>query len=681
MFIKKIELHNFRQFINTAIDFSMDNDRNVTVIMGDNGSGKTTLEQAFQWCLYGVTDFKIEEVINRRVRDNMKNYTLEKVEVILEVNHENIDYTIKRSKKFTRENNKIRESAAELTITYINADGIKQFLTENEKLFLIRRMIPRELARFFFFDGESIKKMSDEIEGRKSEEFKRAVQGLVGLTAILNTINHLRPSAGSNTVIGRYNRMIDEKSDEKAKEFSNEIERLEREIEFAQMRINEIMPQLKKQKQQQIEWNHVILSETPKMELKEKYQKIQSDIKHLEMRKNEQISKGLLANLDKTEHSFFAIPLIQKIDLDLETLGSVEQGIPKLHRDTLMYLLKAHKCVCGRTLEDGSPEYIEICKLLELVPPKSIGLLISEFKSIIKSEKKMGTNCFQNIENNMKVLRELEDALDVKRQESSEIFNALADTKRGEEAKEKLKEIDIELQKLEKELIEKNTDITEKARSKERKESERAKLININESNRDKIIYREYANVLYQAMKTGYTRKEENTRLLLELRMNQIFKDIYDGGILVSVDSKYNIKVTVNADDLDDDDELEKNTAQSYAIIFAFITAIIDMAKENAKKKALEIASENKDESEDMDDLYPESEVYPLVMDAPLSAFDKTRIKGICETIPNIADQVIIFIKDTDGEVAEKYIGPKIGEKYMIMKVDNSQVESIVEKR
>ena len=680
MFIRKIELHNFRQFINTTIDFSIDNERNVTVIMGDNGSGKTTLEQAFQWCLYGITDFRIEEVINRRVRDNMKNFTPEKVEVILEVNHENIDYTIKRSKKFTKDNVMLRESSAELTITYINSDGIKQFLTENERLFLIKRMIPRELARFFFFDGERIKKMSDEIEGGKSKDFKDAVQGLVGLTAILNAINHLRPSAGSTTVIGRYNRMIDEKSDEKAKIYTKEIEKIEEEIEFAQVRIDEITPEIKKLKKQQIEWNHVILSETPKMELKEKYQKLQSDIKRLEERKNEQIAKGLLSNFDKVEHAFFSLPLIQKLDSELELLGSVEQGIPRLHRDTLMYLLKNHKCVCGRELEDGSPEYLEICKLLELVPPKSIGLLISEFKSSIRTEKKIGDNCFQNIENNMKTLREIEDSIDVKRQESTEVYNLLADTKRGEEAKEKLREIGNELKKLEKELIEKNTDITEKTRSRERKENERAKLININESNRDKIIYREYASTLYQAMKTGYARKEESTRQLLELRMNQIFKDIYDGGISVSVDSKYNIKVTVNADDLEDD-ELEKNTAQSYAIIFAFITAIIDMAKENAKKKALEIASENKDESEDMDDVYSESEVYPLVMDAPLSAFDKTRIKGICETIPKIAEQVIIFIKDTDGEVAEKYIGSKIGEKYMIVKVDNSQVESTVERR
>ena len=37
---------------------STDNDRNVTIIMGDNGTGKTSLAQVFTWCLYGETSFE-----------------------------------------------------------------------------------------------------------------------------------------------------------------------------------------------------------------------------------------------------------------------------------------------------------------------------------------------------------------------------------------------------------------------------------------------------------------------------------------------------------------------------------------------------------------------------------------------------------------------------------------------
>lgn len=58
------------------------------------------------------------------------------------------------------------------------------------------------------------------------------------------------------------------------------------------------------------------------------------------------------------------------------------------------------------------------------------------------------------------------------------------------------------------------------------------------------------------------------------------------------------------------------------------------------------------------------SEPYPLVMDAPLSAFDKTRIKTVCDVLPEVAEQVIIFIKDTDGEIAEENMGNKVDKRY-----------------
>jgi len=55
-------------------------------------------------------------------------------------------------------------------------------------------------------------------------------------------------------------------------------------------------------------------------------------------------------------------------------------------------------------------------------------------------------------------------------------------------------------------------------------------------------------------------------------------------------------------------------------------------------------------------------------MDAPLSAFDKRRIQTICTALPETAEQVIIFIKDTDGELAEDYMGERIGSRHRFEK-------------
>jgi DNA sulfur modification protein DndD len=108
-------------------------------------------------------------------------------------------------------------------------------------------------------------------------------------------------------------------------------------------------------------------------------------------------------------------------------------------------------------------------------------------------------------------------------------------------------------------------------------------------------------------------------------------------------------------------DGVETSTAQSIAVIFAFISAIIKMARENRTKNDSEAFSEP----------------YPLVMDAPLSAFDKRRIRAICEAIPETAEQVIVFIKDTDGELAEEYLGNKVKARHRFIKIDefNTRME------
>lgn len=79
------------------------------------------------------------------------------------------------------------------------------------------------------------------------------------------------------------------------------------------------------------------------------------------------------------------------------------------------------------------------------------------------------------------------------------------------------------------------------------------------------------------------------------------------------------------------------------------------------------MARENRNASDENAKLLS-SEPYPLVMDAPLSAFDKRRIKTVCEALPNTAEQVVIFIKDTDGNIAEDYLGDRIGSRHFFEK-------------
>ena len=192
--------------------------------------------------------------------------------------------------------------------------------------------------------------------------------------------------------------------------------------------------------------------------------------------------------------------------------------------------------------------------------------------------------------------------------------------------------------------------IAEKARKeseRDRADTERRNLTLLDETNKKIEIYKTYAERIYKELLVEYSTSEEKIRTRLQTTINDIFKQIYNGGLYLEIDEKYHISVYVT----DYEGDVETSTAQSISVIFAFITGIIKMARDNRN-------------STDEDTKLLSSEPYPLVMDAPLSAFDKRRIKTVCEALPETAEQVIIFIKDTDGELAEDYMGDKIGSRH-----------------
>ena len=72
MKIESITLHNFRQYIGTqTIEFSTDENKRVTVLVGDNTSGKTTLIRAFEWCLYRKNGFDNPILLNDEVAKHL----------------------------------------------------------------------------------------------------------------------------------------------------------------------------------------------------------------------------------------------------------------------------------------------------------------------------------------------------------------------------------------------------------------------------------------------------------------------------------------------------------------------------------------------------------------------------------------------------------------------------------
>ena len=189
MLLQSIELQNFRQFINEKIDFSTDPERNVTLIIGENGTGKTTFAQAFFWCLYGETDFTDKTMLNRVLAEQMTPDQKITVKVVLKLTHGSATYEVVRTQEYKKSySNKVTGANTVLNIAVKSADGNTRYLKQLECEAEIKKILPKEISNYFFFDGERIEKMSKEVaSGRKSSGFSNAVVGLTGLKATLRS--------------------------------------------------------------------------------------------------------------------------------------------------------------------------------------------------------------------------------------------------------------------------------------------------------------------------------------------------------------------------------------------------------------------------------------------------------------------------------------------------------------
>ncbi len=658
MLLKKITLNDFRQFKGSqTIEFSTDKDKNVTIILGENGAGKTTFAQAFKWCLYGITDFRDPIVLNKKIANDLGPSAEAIVSVELSLIHRNRPYVITREQKYTTNSHGELNTpnSSILSIKYKADNGQTEFVSPNEVELRIKEILPQELSKYFFFDGERINNMSKELNYGRSEEFADAVRRLLGLAAFSNTLNHLHSKTGGNSVIKSYNNDYDAKSNSKIAEYKAIINRLDGEIEIGENRKIEIEKLIKNSKSLQNEYNSQMAKVKECDNLIARKTELEKLITACKERHDSQVD-NLFCSFDKNILSWICQPIIKDVVKDFSNTKIIDKGIPDITAKTIDFLIKQEKCICGNCISKDSKEYKELQTLLQYIPPKSLGTFIGQFVTeaqmrIDATKDYYEPNFIRKFADIRSTVSEIEDF-------QNEI-NIIDEKLRGQtgtadiQAKYDKEERTIHDLEIEKELV-----IEELGKDKgdrDRIEKQLQELVLKDSNNRAIATYKAYAQYMYNYLSELYNKKETEVRNKLQDNINKIFKNIYDGKLSVFIDEKYNIKVVAD-DFVGYKGTIETSTAQSMSVIFAFITGVIKMAKENNEEADSEMKLE--------------SEAYPLVMDAPLSSFDKKRLTNVCDSIPNIAEQIIMFSFDKDAEIAKENLGEKLGKSYEFIKND-----------
>ena len=663
MLLKSIKLENFRQFRNESIDFAQGDDgKNVTIIIGENGSGKTTFAQAFFWCMYGETEFQDKIMLNKAVIKDLKPEETRNVKVELILQHGDVEYTLTREQAYQREySGRLKVGNTILNIAKKDDSGNTEYIRRTQCESVVQDILPKELSRYFFFDGERIEKMSKDISNsKKSADFAEAVKGLLGLNAMYSAIQHFNPRY-KNSVISSYDSSYDAHSNAKIKEYTQQIERCKDKIAGIDARLEELENQIEqasaRKKDKEIEITHYAEGEKLQKEKEELSRKIYNVNSS---RSN--FVKEICRDFNRNMSNFFSVKLIGDSLNFLADKDFTGKDIPYMHAKTIEYLLQQKICICGTHLDEGTAAYDKVKELIAFLPPQSISTTISDFKKMSTRRLDNYPNLYELVKEKMTVISKQDEELDKLNDDLQRIEEKLS----GENVQEKVRAINMEIKQCDRIIRESRDEINRKNRERggleqslERADSERRQLTLLDDKNKQIEIYKTYAQRIYEELLQVYETSEDEIRIRLQTTINEIFKQIYEGGLSLNIDEKY--RINVYGEDAVGD--VETSTAQSIAVIFAFITGIIKMAREN------------RNATDDNAKLLS-SEPYPLVMDAPLSAFDKRRIKTVCQALPNTAEQVIIFIKDTDGELAEEHLGEKIGCRHSFEKIN--EIETIL---
>lgn len=174
MFIKKILLNNYKIYYQqNEVEFIKDSSRNISIISGYNGFGKTTFLNSLVWCIYGKHMQDVQPYFKEKIlqKGGYRKY-LES-----SINHKSI------SEGFNK-------FYVELTLTNVSIPGLAcdevvlrrtfklgdktdylEIFIDNQENELVKEigneifiqdfLLPKEIAKFFFFDAERITSIAE----------------------------------------------------------------------------------------------------------------------------------------------------------------------------------------------------------------------------------------------------------------------------------------------------------------------------------------------------------------------------------------------------------------------------------------------------------------------------------------------------------------------------------------
>lgn len=654
MLLRSMKLVNFRQYGGTyTVEFSCDSVRNVTVILGMNTSGKTTLVQAFRWALYGEANFPTRDfLLNYDIANALDTEGEVPVEVELTLTHRDAEYTVRRTQWYRRNvRGDVKPGSASCQVFRKQHDGQTKPLDPQERDRVIGEILPRDLADYFFFDGERIEKIGS------SKDLTEAVKRLLGLTVLENARIHLDPTR-STSVIGRWRRQVDTRGDERLHTITRELEALGNDLVQLQSDEGEVQEQIAYYSRQVA----ALREELSAHEHTRAMQKTLDDYKVEYEKKTQSLARAYeeyRAYFARGALIWFAHPLVQSAMQILAQTHLEDVGIPEMSGRAIDYLIQRGRCVCGASIAPGSAAYEHLVRERTFLPPESLGTVIGTFRKQAENQLESATLFQGGLDEKFSTIAELRERLAELEEVIEEWRRKLKDVADLGQLQTRLDEAEARLAGFQRRSRDLNQRLGATAERQKQLNDQYQSLLQSNEKHRKILRYIQYAEAIYDWLNEAYENAAEQIRSELEQRVNAIFQQMYHGRRTVTIDGRYQVTLLtrVGSGMQRTDESVGLETVKN----FAFVAGLLDLAR-------TKIVAQGQGDAASLD-----SEPYPLVMDAPFSNADEQHVASISAVLPTVAEQVIMVVMQKDWEYAKQTLAARVGRLYQLDKQSETQ--------
>jgi DNA sulfur modification protein DndD len=663
MKISQINLTNFRIYKGeNTVSFSPFTDKNISIIAGKNGYGKTTFLTSLIWVFYGKLMGQVEDkyrrdiksyggydnflcsLINRDLQREFEAGSVKRASFSIEVTLTDLlipsipckEVRIKRS--FNLENNK-----EELTIFI---DGTENELTKEVgyEVFINDFILPREIAKFFFFDAEKIVSLAEAKSKDELRSLSKAYSEVLGIkkyedlkTNLETLLTKLRRAGVSGMDKSKLDSLL-----EKEKELEGLIElNIEKQFEcdreiIAKRKISDELQEKLIREGNSITVEELNILKSKRDGLAKESSEIKSrlnnlmefapfiiagkkltDLRNQLLKEQSQANHIIDSKIIKKEIESYSKMVLKKLkdnQLPISDISSIEKILKSTLKDNT-----------SKDKEDNTLESVDILLdfnkdqylAFEAIYANIKGNYVSQLNAIVQEEK-----------NNRVVLSKTNQKI------------KQAEARKGNEIVKKYREEKVLINdKISTLTIDKNSLLEEIGELKNRlkitrkESSEYEKNFNLIETDRKK--YNVTENLLSK-INTLITRIKEEKKYALQKALKLGLNKLMHKNDFVS-----NVKVNIDGDIMDIDlldsknnvinkDSLSKGEQQLYAT--ALLKALVD-----------------------------ESGIqFPVFIDSPLQKFDKNHSQNIIkEFYPDISNQVVL-LPLLEKELTE--------EEYMILK-------------